>query len=377
MKKITFILMLYIAVIPSIFSNINNDLKTAENFVNLGNVKAAIKTLQGVLKRYPDNIILDKVQLKIARLTSDHSLKVNEYRTFLNTYTKSRYRFLARYELGMFFILNDKLEEAQKEFNTLSQLSRGTPYWHKALINLAKIEVSKALYKNAISILYRIIESVDDYEDIGKTYFYLGYIFFEQELYDDAEHFFLICSGSFPQSSKSSASLLFLLNIYERQNRLPSFEKIYKILNQIYPGAPEIREANILLKSVKSNPNQSAETKSVELINITNYKDIRLKSMARLKEDLDLSFIHLEGGALKQSTYYLQLGYFSAKENSIKFSTQITDKIGTKPEIRVVDNNGKIFYRVMVGPYKNRSEANIKLIELKEKTVESMIIESD
>ncbi|HQJ05289.1 MAG TPA: hypothetical protein PLI57_02790 [Spirochaetota bacterium] len=77
--------------------------KKALSFDQIKNYKSAVKYYKEYLKISKDNSQKEKVQLRIARITSNFDASVAEYRTFLSEYPKSRFRFLARYELASLY----------------------------------------------------------------------------------------------------------------------------------------------------------------------------------------------------------------------------------------------------------------------------------
>ncbi len=358
-----------------LFSTINDDIRSAELLFKVNNYNGGITILKNLIRNNPTYIENDKIQLLIARNTRVLNESISEYNKFLTEYSNSRFQFIARYELAILLFQNSKYDESYSEFFRLSQLSRGTPYWQKSLLYLGIIELRNNRFINALSIYYRLLENLDDYDDFCKTYFYIGYLYFVQNQYDDAEHFFLISAGSFPSGSMAISSLFYLLKIYSIQNRKLSFNKIYSILTQSYPGSREAIDA-IQIKNTFNNA-LSTEQTAADLIILVDYKDIRNQAMARLISDIDLSLFKFEDQIEQQARYFLQLGFYSDKNNAERFINQIRSSIEINPLIITVQNNNRTFYRVLIGPYQTREIANNNLIQLKEKNIESIILEMD
>ena len=95
----------------------------------------------------------DKIRLRIARITEDFAQAAAEYKTFIEKCPKSRYRFLARYELATLYKLKGHYDEALTEFYELSYRCKGTPYWQKSLLEATEIEIELYHFDKAIDNL--------------------------------------------------------------------------------------------------------------------------------------------------------------------------------------------------------------------------------
>ena len=74
---------------------------------------------------------------------------------------------------------------------------------------------------------------------------------------------------------------------------------------------------------------------------------------------------------------YIQLGYFSTLETAKRVAKKYKD-LGVNNVYHAKtrsSKNTKVFYRVIIGPFNTKKEANKELIELKEKNIESIILE--
>ena len=355
---------------PSNYYNIATKYEEEGDFVN------ALKYYKKYIELLKDDIQTEKIQLKIARLTEDYDLSIIEYNKFLKNYPLSRYRFLARFEMAGLHQINKNYLLALEEYNKLINQSKGTSYWQKSLICSAQVQYLIGDSKSAIKNLYKVLNEIDDYEDIGLCYFLLGVIMEKQKQYEDAKEFFLICAGSFPQSTKAPASLLELMKMYVKLSNLSKAKKIAKMINQLYTDSPENYEASKISKELE-DIKESLE--DIELINLNENQEIKQKSLARLKEDLKLS-LDIENNTIvdnKKSGFFVQLGFYSIEENA-KQLLEICKEKGIN-EVYIFKTNSsktdKLFYRVLIGPFGNSSLANEKLIDLKEKNIEAIVLE--
>ena len=359
-----------------------NDLfANAEKYEEEGKVLEAVKCYEEYNQLNNNLEKKEKISLKIARISSEFETKVKKYREFLNQYPDSKYKFLARYELADLYKLNGDYKESIREYIKLANLSKGTIYWQKANINIASLEYKLKQYDLAIEILNDLLTKINDYEDLGTIYFLLGKIMLEQSKYKEAENFFLICAGSYPQSSKGAVSLLELQYIYILLDKYSEAERISLMLNQLYPDSLENLNAQKKLESIKVNKDK--KYLEIELINLDNNNEIENKSIDKIKKDLQNSLdIFKKIDELKisniEKAYYIQMGYFSKLDN-VKEVIRLFNSKGINDvfyaKTKVSENPNKISYRILIGPFNNKEEANKRLIELKDKNIESIILE--
>ena len=325
----------------------------------------------------------DKIRLRIARITEDFAQAAAEYKTFIEKCPKSRYRFLARYELATLYKLKGHYDEALTEFYELSYRCKGTPYWQKSLLEATEIEIELYHFEKAMVNLYNLLEEIEDYEDIGRTYFLLGTANVKQKCFDDAEEYFLICAGSFPMCSAAASSLLELISIHIQAGRIAYAKKIQSMLEDMYPDSPQIYEAPKLLADYKD---VTADEGFIEIeLNMEDNQKIRQRTLARLREDFHLSNDEFVGksdeGKVRQhdslkSGTYLQLGYYSDPKYANEYIEECAKK-GIKDlflsETTSSKSNQK-FYRILLGPFSQKA-ANEKLIELKDSHIEAISME--
>lgn len=329
-----------------------------------------------------ENFQEDKIRLRIARITEDFAQAASEYKTFIEKCPKSRYRFLARYELATLYKLKGHYSEALTEFYELSYRCKGTPYWQKSLLEATEIEIELYNFEKAMVNLYHLLEEIEDYEDIGRTYFLLGVAAVKQKSFDDAEEYFLICAGSFPMCSAAASSLLELISIHIHAGRIAYAKKIQSMLEDMYPDSPQIYEAPKLLADYKD---VKADEGFIEIeLNMEDNQKIRQRTLARLREDFHLSNDEFtdkshnspaDSGTLKSGTY-LQLGYYSDPKYAQEYIEEC-DKKGIKGLFlseTVSSKSDQKFYRILLGPFSQKA-ANEKLIELKDSHIEAISME--
>ena len=150
------------------------------------------------------------------------------------------------------------------------------------------------------------------------------------------------------------------------------------MLNEFYTDSPENNDSYSLLVNITENIVNNEE--NVELIDLNENPDIKNKTLKRLREDLRLSneFLDVvENKTIIQKKIFVQIGFFSQEENALERikickNKDINDAFIKKTKSSKNDN---YFYRILVGPYNSKEKANDKLIELKEKNIESIIME--
>jgi TolA-binding protein len=374
------LLLFIITSVQIFFSEENNSsfYELAIKYENVHNNEKAIFYYKKFIDSIKDAAQIEKVKLKLVRLSSDFHVSIDGYNSFLSTYPNSRYRFIARYELATIYRMNGDEEDALKEFYKLADISYGTPYWQKSLLMASTVEISVQNYKSAIRNLYKVLEEIEDYEDIGKSYFLLGVALERQENYDKAEELFLICAGSFPQCSKASGALLELMNIYITRNKNNYALKISRMLDQLYTDSPENVESKKIIAKLGCTTDEKLP--EIELINLNFDEDSesRKRSVERLITDMNLSNEIKEEPKLKNlnSGYYIQFGYFSNSDNADDTLNLCKNKGITAFIAKFKSSaSGNYFYRVLSGPFDSSKTANQKLIEIKEQNIEAIVLE--
>jgi tetratricopeptide (TPR) repeat protein len=374
-----FISFIFINIIFILYPQTNPQtvLNKAIELENNGKNTEAIEYYKKYILLINDNDEKEKISLKIPRLIDNIPDSIEEYKNYLLKFPKSRYRFLARFELANLYSINKSYKSSLSEYYNLSNISKGTAYWQKSLIEASKIEIILSNIEQAMKNLYNILNEIDDYEDIGTIYFYLGVIYIKQNSFPDAEQYFLMCAGSFPQCSKSGASLNELMNIYILEKKYNQARTIARMIEELYTDSFENLLAKKTLNSIEGY--KSGESDKVNLINLNDDKDIKDKSMARLKSDLELSIEikNIDNTPKDKSIgYYVQLRYFSQEEFALKLIDICKSKNVKYVFIKKSESSssGKVFYRVLSGPYNTEKQANEKLIEFKENNLESIVI---
>ncbi|MCG8571312.1 MAG: SPOR domain-containing protein [Spirochaetes bacterium] len=376
-KEIQLFIFLF-SVTIQVFSTSQMDFyKKAMQFENQGKLTEAIRNYKVFLKNSRQTVIKEKVQLKIARLTTDINQKDKEYQLFFDQYSQSPYIYIAYFELAQVYLLTNQIITAKKYFKKLTAISTGTPYWQKSLIEIAKIEILLKNYGEAIKIFYQLLENIEDYEDVGEIYYHLGITMLNQKLMDDAEEYFLITAGSFSLSARAPTALLQLIILYMDTERYGEAKEGTKILGELYPDSIEYLDAKKRVKKIAP----TVKNESIALINLNENQSLKEKIINKIAADLKES-THLNEVANTAKPglngYYLQLGYYSSPENAqlqieqLREQKKIDDVFWAKT---VSSYNKKTFYRIVAGPFSNRDQAMKRMIELKEKQIESIILE--
>jgi len=354
----------------------NKYYKIAQNYENQNNFKEAIKYYKKVISITKNKTLKINLQLKISRINPSYIESVKDYQDFINNNPNSQFNFLALYELATLHKINNNYKEALNIFNKLTSISKGSAYWQKSLLEVSNLELINNNFLQVKKYIYKLLEEIDDYEDLGNCYFLLGILAYRQKNINESIEYFLICAGSFPQSTKASAALFELCKIYlEEKNNLKA-KKISKILDKLYRDSIENKLSKKLTQNIILT---DADSIQIELINLNDNSEIKKKTMNRLIEDLNLSLKSVDENKIvfDNAGFYVQLGFFSIHENALQIINMCKDRNINNAFIAKKTSNKKLFYRVIIGPFISSNEANLKLIELKEKNIEAVVVELD
>ena len=279
-------------------------------------IREAVKHYEEYIKKTDDKELIEKIILKIARIIPDYDESVKYYKYFFTRNPDSRYNFIARYELAILHKLNGNNGEALKEFMTLAKESKDNKFYsEKANINIAEIEIENLKYDDAASRLAKMADNSDDYDDNGKIYYLLGLTKFKQGMLTDAEKNFLTVAGTFPLSGKAAASLYELIMIYKNNGKIKDAERTSLMLVNHYPDSLEAFKVKDM-----TNPNAAVnddKNSGAEPVELKKVRNISSKFHDVLLNDLNDSIILTdEKNNGIESGYYIQLGYYSTKENA-------------------------------------------------------------
>jgi TolA-binding protein len=272
-------------IISIIYSNGDNYLILAEKYEKENNVKKAVENYKLYLKSSNDDKQKEKIQLKIARINEDYKESLLSYKQFFNSYPKSDFLFIAKYELASLHKFNNNYKEALNELYELSRIAKNSPYWQKSMLEAATIEYLMLNYKKARSNINELLNEIDEYEDLGVCYFLMGKIMDRLNNREEAKEYYLICAGSFPQSSKAPTALLELLKLYLNEGKNEYAKKIADMIALLYSESPENIEAEKITKNIKYNQNSNVD---IELINLNRYENKAKISSKKLSHDLKL-----------------------------------------------------------------------------------------
>jgi len=378
MKKLAVLFLIFLAL-NGLFSDDMKLYKTALTLENEGKAQDAIKYYLEFVASSKDSGLNEKVFLKIARISESFDESVKYYKDFFNKYPASKYTSIARYELANLYKLKGNFKEALKEYSfIISNENEKIYYRQKANIFSAEIEIELEKFAFATERLYKLLDSVADYEDSGRIYYLLGVALLRQGMFKESEKFFLTSAGSFPLSSKSATSLYQLVLIYLKTGKEREALRIGKILTNLYPDSIEALSA---AKSIsKISDKNTDKIHGFELIDLNKDVDIKNNTNILIEKDFTES-INNDIGAKNtehyNADYYIQLGYFSTEENA-RLTIEEYQKNGVKDIFTAktkANEIGKIFYRLVIGPFYERESANKKILELKEKNIEAIVLE--
>lgn len=333
-------------------------------YENNGDINSALKLYNEYLTKNKND---EKIQLKVIRLTHDYEKKVNGYKNFLTLFPTSRFRFIARVELAHIYVLKNRYNDAIEEFTRLKDISKGNEYYYLATYSIATLYLKLNQEEKALKELTEIIDDKENTFNRHSCYYLTGLIYSKKKSYDQAEKNLIFSIKNFGYTEVSPQALYELVKIYISQGKKENAEKYASILVNNFPGSYEstLVKENIKEIQIKNEMDDS-------LFLNAKYDDQR----NRVDTDFKLSQIDNKN-LINPKYYYIQLAYLSNMNNAKAMLSSYKNK--TNEDIFIAKtkskNSGSIFYRILIGPFFNYKEAQNKKDDLKNKNIESTIME--
>lgn len=375
--KMIVVFLLFLSSFPVFSAESFSDIyKNAVLMEQKGDINSAVVIYNKALLLSPNNSVKERIELKIARISRNIDDKIGLYEAFLQNNTKSRLFYLANYELGTLYYLKNDIKKTIEVFSNLSSISYGTPYYVKSKLFISAVHINNGDPSFALSILYQLLETIEDYEETSECYFLIGRAFSNLGKKDDSVEYYKVSAGVFPDSYRARCSLLELVRLYVGCGDEGSANIYRDILFSKYPGSYESTEA-IKITGKNGLKNMSAAEDDLFAIKFDEVDKTSLIERIRkeLKDSLDIKYAIAGDKYFVKPGIYIQLGYYTDEENSMKSKAEFLERgIGELVMYRGIGNDG-YYYKLLSGPFDTRDSANQKVIEYKDKSVESFVME--
>ncbi len=378
MRKLA--VLFYIFVTMQIFSHSFSEYyKNGVVKEKAGRIAEAIAEYRQAIVESPSSTMSHRIALKIARISPTLDSKLKEYDNFIANYPKSKLILLAYYEKGTLLHLARQYTNALITYNRLMEISYGTPYFIRAALFSANIYLQERQFDMAISSAFLILESTESEDDLSEAYFLLGQANEAKGKFDDAMEFYTISVGAFPQALIAPRALLQLLRRAVSLNESDSIGKFATLFEKNYSGTFEYIEAKRLLGD--RNPSASNATFSDLFLwtddkkNPVNKSEYLKEIVEQIRASLEISDVFAGDAYFVKPGVYLQLASYSSEENAkSQIATFKAKGVVNLLVYRQVTTSGYL-YKIISGSYQDRKEANVALIDLKDKGIHAFPIE--
>jgi tetratricopeptide (TPR) repeat protein len=289
----------------------------------------------------------------------------------------------ARYECAKRLYIAGDFEAALAflsaiEEHELSSVTVFTPYVY-TFMGIISIESDDM--REAISFFQRSIALLADtgvFQDLNlmvRNHLQIARSYIELEDFSGAENLLLRIFGSAPLSLHRQEALFLLAHASARREDAGRAHALYSQLRGEYPSSVFTLMAADEVQKVEPEPEVGHFTQAVgifdEAILAGRYFSAGEKTAMKGTDGSEEST-----SSSQRAGYYIQVGSFSELGNAEKFSASLTAK-GFSTLLFETSLEGKIFYRVRVGPIKDRLDADEVMRELSRYGYQGFLIQEE
>ena len=341
------------------------------------NYKEAKDTLNQLVAKHPMADWVPKARLLLAKLQEDFTVSTAQFKSLAAEYSEKPEGEEAQKDLGERYYLADKYDDAAdsyKEFLDDYPKSASSPearYWYaSSLLALDKNNEAADQYK-------KVLHDSPDSIWAPKAMLGIGNAYFKMKKYDDAQKQYLKLLDQYQLYDELNLVYFKLGQTYESMDKWKEAHAAYQSLIQKYPKAFEVPEARGRLRELESKhpdlphaveaqaPEPTATPVPEAVQPAPSPEPVQAPSPAEETESLSKPF-------------HVQVGVYSKKFNVDK-TRKLIRKAGYNSYVLTVKPEGApyTYYKVRVGNYADRAEAERVAKELVRKVKEKAIVVED
>ncbi len=369
----------------------------AQKLLREKNYKEAKDTLNQLVAKYPMEGFIPQARLLLANLQEDFDASVAQFKSLAIEYSDRPEGEEAQKELGARYYLADKYQDAAdsyKEFLDDYPKSASLPevrYWYAS--SLLALDDDK----DALEQFKKVLDKTPDSPWAPKALLGMGNAYFKMKKYGDAENRYLRILDQYHLYDELNLVYLRLGQTYEAEQKWKEAHAAYQTLVQQYPLAFEVSEARDRLQALESqHPDlpHAPEAQAPEpppLRQGFGGQAATPVTVAAEPTPLRQGFggqaapTSLEDAEETDQTvssaskpFHVQVGVYSKMYNVDKTRKAIK-KAGYSSYVVTVQQEGVpyTYYKVRVGSFADRAEAEKMAKELARKVKEKVIVIGD
>jgi tetratricopeptide (TPR) repeat protein len=229
----------------------------------------------------------------------------------------------ARLILGKYYLAQGLYLTARKQ---LQSIPEGSPFWPEANYLAARCYLQAGEYEDAILEFNKIVDNPNRSAYANWAVLNTADAYYEIREYQEAERYYYSLLKPELEDDIYPLALLGMVETEKALNKSGDAERYYRTYEDRY-------KTGITLADYQTNPNPDRQSSPPASTNRAPDKPER------------------SGGR-----YYIQIGAFSVKENALKLAGLYRES-GYDVYMETYIENGKEFYRILIGGYNSKQQA--------------------
>jgi TolA-binding protein len=363
--------------------------ETAQKYFKEKNYKKAKDLLNQLVAKHPLEDFVPKARVLLANLQEDLNTSIDQFKGLAAEYNKRPEGEEARIALGARYYLADRFYEAAESYKSFiheypkSSSSAEARFWYAS--SLAAMDQNEA----AIREFRKVVQGSPDSPWAPKAFIGMGNACFKMKKYNDAEKHYLKILDQYHYHDELNVVYFKLGQTFEMEKKSKEAHAAYRTLVERFPKALEVSEAKErMLELEKVQPELAklraakppvakppAAEPTAEPFGETVSASITPETEAPIASKEALPEPAAQTGL---KPFHVQVGVYSKKAN-VKKAQKAIRKAGYRSKILTVKREGVPYpvYKVRVGDFVDRGEAEKVAKVLTKKTKEKAIVVED
>ncbi len=342
------------------------------------NYKKAKDELNQLVAKYPMGNFVPAARLLLANLQEDFAASTAQFKELAGEYSDRPEGAEAQKDLGARYYLADKYDDAANSYKEYLDNYPKSPeipevrYWYAS--SLLALEDDKG----ALEQYKKVLDGAQDSPWAPKALLGMGNCYLKMKKFGDAQNQYLRILDQYHLYDELNLVYLKLGQTYEAEKKWKEAHAAYQSLIQQYPQAFEVSEARDRLQELE---NQRADLPKVPEAQspeptATPVAVAAQPTVTPMPEETTEESSSTAGSISKP--FHVQVGVYSKKFNVDKTRKAI-QKAGYTSFVVTVQQEGVpyTFYKVRVGNFADRAEAERVAKELARKVKEKAIVVED
>jgi tetratricopeptide (TPR) repeat protein len=345
-----------------------------DQYLSIGQNQEAADLIENYINSYPEaDIIPDLIDKYIPIINNTNNVII--YLKELENTLKGYNLYYLYKKIAVIEELCGKIESAQYYFHNAALISespeQGECYFESArlLYEIGNIDMSVI----ELSTVFIISANI---KIVSRAFVLKGHLAKSMGDYEEAREIYeLVINNYRGYPGEIEAVFSMILLIYYEYSDSDNAEKYLQYLYSIAPDSPEYKIAYNIVNKLDSNINISVTPERFfNYYKINEYTDTELvENYSNTTKEETMESHNFQDDSSDDGKIFVQTGSFVIKENAEYMVSDLSDA-GFNAEILSTFINDTLYYKVVIGSFKNNEEANRELIRVKEAGFEGFLL---